>query len=556
MLNKINSSRTSHQKIFFYAVLAVITLAVFGQVTHFDFVSLDDPIYVINNPHITSGISLEGIGWAFTTTYADFWHPLTWMSLMLDYQFYGLNPGGYHITNLILHILGTFLLFWLFNRMTGAVWKSAFIAVLFALHPLHVESVARIASRKDVLSAFFWMLTLCLHVYYTEKPAIKRYLPVLFSFVLALMSKPMVVTLPVIMILLDYWPLRRFESQKGNLFLRQVKEKFLFFALSAVFSIITIYAQNKSDITEMQHPLPSRIINAIISFVTYLKKTFWPGDLIVCYDFFDQVYLWQIITGLLLIISISIVAMLLVRRLPALFVGWFWYFIALLPVIGIIPRGFNNMADHYTYLPLIGIFIMLAWGIPDWIKNRNQANRYLLAATLIFLSVMVFLSWKQCGYWKNSMELYRHALKVDNDNYRANHGFGLALSKEGQSKEAIAYFNKAIGKAPFFAYAFNSRGVAYTKLGQYQKALNDFNEAIKLKDSYEGAYNNRGLVYVNTGQHQKAVEDLSKAIRLKPDYVKAYLNRAKVYFKLGQYELAAQDYNEAMRLNNYRLPPE
>ena len=245
MLNKINIS-PGKQKLIVYIVLTVVTLAVFWQVNQFDFINFDDNVYVTENIHIQSGITLDGFRWAFSTTYAEFWHPLTWLSLMFDYQLYGLNAGGYHLTNLILHILSTLLLFWLFNRMTGAIWKSAFVAAFFALHPLHVESVAWIAERKDVLSAFFWMLTLCLYVYYTEKPVIKRYLLVLFSFVLALMSKPMVVTLPVIMILLDYWPLKRFESQKGNLILWQLKEKIPFFILSAVFSIITLYAQIQS----------------------------------------------------------------------------------------------------------------------------------------------------------------------------------------------------------------------------------------------------------------------------------------------------------------------
>src|SRR5208337_4105943 len=250
MLNKINIS-PEKQKLIIYIVLILATLAVFWQVNQYDFVNLDDQIYVTENGNIQSGITREGFRWAFSTIYAAFWHPLTWLSLMFDNQLHSLNAGGYHLTNLILHIMSTLLLFWLFNRMTGAIWRSAFIAAIFSLHPLRVESVAWIAERKDVLSEFFWMLTLCLYVYYTEKPVIKRYLPVVFSFVLALMSKPMVVTLPVIMILLDYWPLRRFESQKleGNptivvtrkVLLKLLWEKIPFFILSAVFSIITLY---------------------------------------------------------------------------------------------------------------------------------------------------------------------------------------------------------------------------------------------------------------------------------------------------------------------------
>jgi len=255
-----------------YIALTVVTLAVYWQVNQFDFVNIDDGIYVTENSRVQSGITLRSIGWSFFTTYAEFWHPLTWISLMLDYRFFGLNAGGFHRTNLILHLLNTLLLFWLFHRMTGAIWKSAFVSAVFALHPLHVESVAWIAERKDVLSAFFWMLTLCLYVLYVEKPVITRYLLVLSAFVLALMSKPMVVTLPVILLLLDYWPLRRFESKKANLLLWPFKEKVPLFACSIVFSVAAFLAQ--SNPAAIHYSLSSRISNAAVSFISYLVKAF------------------------------------------------------------------------------------------------------------------------------------------------------------------------------------------------------------------------------------------------------------------------------------------
>ena len=322
MINKINiSSRT--QILSIYIILIAATLAIFWQLNQFDFITLDDPVYVTLNRNIQSGITLDGFRWAFFTTYAEFWHPLTWLSLMFDYQIYGSNAGGYHMTNLILHILSTLLLFWLLNRMTETIWKSAFVTALFALHPLHVESVAWISERKDVLSGFFWMLTLCMYVYYTEKPAMKRYLPVLFAFVCALMSKPMVVTLPVIMILLDYWPLKRFESKKDNFILWQLREKLPFFVLSAVFSIITFYAQPSAPAKIF--PLSSRLANAPLSFVTYLFKTFWPLDLSVFYPFPSQIQVWKVLCASLLIFLISAAVILAVKQLPYLFVGWLWY---------------------------------------------------------------------------------------------------------------------------------------------------------------------------------------------------------------------------------------
>jgi hypothetical protein len=288
------------QKLIVYVVLIAATLAVFWQVNQCEFIDFDDNVYVTKNNIVQSGITLAGVRWAFNTTYVEFWQPLTWLSLMFDYNLHGLNPGGYHITNLILHILSTLLLFGLFNRMTGSILKSAFVAALFALHPLHVETVAWISKRKDVLSAFFWMLTLCFYVYYTEKPVIKRYLLVIFSFVCALMSKPMVVTLPVIMILLDYWPLSRcrigIEAQKGSLLLWQLKEKIPFFILSVVFSIIAIYARYK--LPEKGFPFRSRLANAPVSFIAYLENTFWPHDLAVYYPFPTQIPVWQVLASL------------------------------------------------------------------------------------------------------------------------------------------------------------------------------------------------------------------------------------------------------------------
>ncbi|MCX5848824.1 MAG: glycosyltransferase family 39 protein, partial [Deltaproteobacteria bacterium] len=335
MLNKINIS-LGKQKLVIYIVLAVVTLAVFWQVNQYCFINFDDPAYVTENSHVQSGITLEGFRWAFGTKYFGLWNPLVWLSFMFDYQLYGLNAGGYHVTNLIIHILGTLLLFWLFCRMTGAVWKSAFVAALFALHPLHVESVAWIAERKDVLSAFFWMLTLCFYVHYTEKPAIRRYLLVLFSFVLALLSKPMVVTLPIIMILLDYWPLKRFESKRGNLILWQLREKIPFFILTAALVIVTLYTPNEQETYIKGFPLSSRLANAPVSFMTYLEKTFWPHDMAIFYPFPAHIPVWQILGATLLILAISAAVIVMAKRLPYLFVGWLWFAITLLPVIGII----------------------------------------------------------------------------------------------------------------------------------------------------------------------------------------------------------------------------
>jgi len=552
MLNKINIS-SKEQILIVYVVLAAITLAVFWQVNQYDFIKLDDNIYVTDNFRIKSGISLEGIRWAFSTTYAQFWHPLTWLSLMFDYQLFGLNAGGYHMTNLILHILSTLLLFWLFNRMTGALWKSAFVAALFALHPLHVESVAWISERKDVLSAFFWMLTLCLYVYYTEKPVIRRYLLVLFSFICALMSKPMVVTLPVVMILLDYWPLGRFELKKGNLILWQLKEKTPFFILSTVFSIITLYAQYKPSGKYFQYSLNSRLASALVSFVTYLEKTFWPHDMAVFYPFSAQIPLLPVIVASLLILVITTFVIVMVRRLPYLFIGWIWYVITIAPVIGIIKVGDFAMADRYHYLPSIGISIMLVWGIPALIKSEATRKKFFSTAAIAFLVLLAVLSWKQCDYWKNDIKLFNHALQVTKNNYVALNGFGLALVKAGKIKEAVDNYNEAISIKPNYPPSYISRGFAYFDLGQYQRAIEDCNEAIRLDAGYAEPYFIRGNSYYNFGQYQRAIEDYNKAIRLKLDYTDAYYNRGVAYLKQGNKKQSCRDAQKTCELGNCKL---
>jgi len=510
MLNKININPCK-KKLIVYIVLTLATFAVYWQLNQYGFIILDDGTYVTKNIHVQSGITLEGFRWAFSTTYAEFWHPLTWLSLMFDYQLYGLNAGGYHLTNLILHIISTLLLFWLFNRMTGAIWRSAFIAGLFALHPLHVESVAWISERKDILSAFFWMLTLCLYVSYTEKPILRRYLLVLLCFACGLMSKSMVVTLPIVMILLDYWPLRRFESKKGNLILWQLREKIPFFVLSTVFSVITYYIHYQPSVKSFPFPLVARLANASVSFVTYLEKIFWPHNLAVFYSFPNQIPAWQILATALLILVISAAVIVMVKRLPCLFAGWLWYAITLLPVIGIIHFGDFTMADRYTYLSSVGITIMLAWGIPSLVRNEETRKKILFPAGITVLVIMAILTWKQCGYWKNSVELFSHTLLVTENNFLAHNMLGNTLSEEGKINEAIDHYNKAILIAPRFAFAYNGRGVAYAKLGQNQCAIEDFNRAILQKNNYADAYNNRGITYINQGNAQLGCLDALEA---------------------------------------------
>jgi len=600
MLNKININ-PGKKKLIFCIVLTVVTLAVYWQVNQYGFVNFDDHVYVTQNIHIQSGITLDGCRWALGTHFFGLWNPLVWLSFMFDYQLYGLNAGGYHVTNLILHILSTLLLFWLFNRMTGAIWRSAFVAAFFALHPLHVESVAWIAERKDVLSAFFWMLTLCMYVYYTEKPVIKRYLLVVFCFVLALMSKPMVVTLPVILILLDYWPLNRLELRKiaiipandmpvsinkeekktksqkkslkkntsqancrqlsetkiaGIIPLWQIWEKIPFFILSAVLVFITLYNPSQLDTSLKAFSLISRLANAPVAFVTYLAKTFIPNDMAYYYPFSDQLPVWQVFGATFLIIVISVTVIVMAKRLPYLFVGWMWYAITLLPVIGIIQVSLimpYSMADRYHYLPSIGIAVMLAWGIPFLIKREDTRKKILLPVSIAALSIMAVLTWQQCGYWRDNASLFGHALQVTKDNYFAHNSLGADLFKNGKLEEAMYHYNEAIRLNPNATDFYNNRGICYFALGQPQSAVEDYNKAVTLNPKFADAYYNRGVAYVKLGRNQSAFEDFSEAIRLKADSADAYNNRAIIYLNQGQKEPGCHDAQKACALGNCKL---
>jgi tetratricopeptide (TPR) repeat protein len=474
--------------------------------------------------------------------------------------------------------------------MTGAIWRSAFVAALFALHPLHVESVAWIAERKDVLSAFFWMLTLCLYVYYTEKPVIKRYLLVLLCFACALMSKSMVVTLPIVMILLDYWPLDRLQSRKivtnmpdvipvstnqgkkknksekealkknmslpndqklsetkiaGIIPLWQLREKITFFVFSAVFAIITLYAQYKPSIKNF--PLGSRIANAPVAFVTYLEKTFWPHDMAIFYPFSEQIPLWQVLGASLLIILISAAVIIMIKRLPYLFVGWLWYAITLLPVIGIIQVGNFAMADRFTYLPSIGLAVMMAWGIPTLIKSEEIRKNLLFPAGIIFLAIISFLSWSQCSYWKNSIILFNHTLKVTDYNWLIYNHRGAAYVVLGNYNQAIEDYDRAIEIRPGYVDAYNNRGSAYKGLGNYRRAIEDYNRAIEIRPGYVDAYNNRGNAYIALGNYKQAIEDYGRAIEIKPD-ADAYYNRGHAYADLGNHRQAIEDYGKAIEI--------
>ena len=572
-------------------LLIIISFIAFSRILGNDFINLDDTVYVTTNHYVQTGLTFEGLHWALTTAHAGFWHPLTWLSLMLEHELYGLKAGGYHITSLILHILTTLLLFLLFYRMTGALWRSAFVAAFFAIHPLHVESVAWIAERKDTLSGFFWMLTLCLYVYYTEKPVIQRYVLMLLSFACGLMSKSMLVTLPVIMILLDFWPLGRFRQQivsvnsadvapvssdknrqkikskkgarKGNISvldvpkmtktkpegiipLWQLKEKIPLFLLSIIFMVLTFYAQHQK--VYKTFPLDSRIINALVSYLIYLKKIFWPQNLAVFYPFPDHLSVFAALAALILLLTITIAVVVAIKRLPYFFVGWFWFMVTLVPVIGIIQVGKHAMADRYTYLSSIGISIMLAWGTPLIFKREDIRRKVLFPASITFLLVLAVLTWRQCGYWKNSIELFSHTLQITNDNYLAHTNLGVALAKEGKIDQAIFHYRSALQINPTDDNANYNLGNALQKQGKTEEAIFYYREAVKSNPNYSNAHNNLGVYLDAQGQHDEAIYHYRQALLVEPGNPGIHFNLGMAFGRKGDLKVAIEHFQTAIFL--------
>ena len=403
--------------------LVIATLAVYWQVRNYSFVNYDDHMYVTQNHNVQAGLTLESITWSFTTIQASNWHPLTWISHMLDCQLYGMNPGRHHLTNVLLHILNSLLLFLVFMRMTGKLWQSGFVAALFALHPLHVESVAWISERKDVLSTFFWMLSLWGYLRYVERPGACRYLLLFFLFILGLMTKPMLVTLPFVLLLLDYWPLNRFQfgsSGDCNYSIQRpfdfglVWEKTPLFLLAAVSSVMTYIVQKSGGAVNSLATIPfhDRIANAIVSYVSYIGKMIWPDNLAVFYPYPKSILLWKVAGAGLLLVVVSVVIFRMVRTKPYFAVGWLWYIGTLVPVIGLVQVGSQGMADRYTYVPLIGIFVIIAWGVPDFMPKWRYKKIGFTVTIAAILAIIMITTRLQIRYWSDSLTLFKHAFEV------------------------------------------------------------------------------------------------------------------------------------------------
>lgn len=561
MFDNINT----HQK---YSILAVfilvlLVLSVYWPVQNYEFINFDDNVYITENIHVQSGITLGGLYWAFSTKYFGLWNPLVWISFMIDYHFFGFNAGGYHWTNVILHIFNTILLFFIFRNMTGTVWRSAFVAALFAIHPINMESVAWIAERKNVLSTFFWMLTMLFYVRYVKQPNWKRYMPVFICFALGLMSKPMLVTLPFVLLLMDYWPFNRVVINKPNVTniadaLKSGREKLSFlilekiplFILSVISLYITLYTAIHTPSSEkiIYITFKQRITNVIFSYVMYLKKLFWPGDLSIYYLHLN-VPIWQVILSAVILIMVTILVCIYFKKHPYLPVGWFWYLGTLLPVIGIIQIADHTMADRYAYVPLIGIFVMIAWGTEQISSKAVYLKRIFMFAAVLIIALFTVAAHNQIKIWTNTFTLFENALKKDPNNHMAYHWIGREAATNGENEKALYYYDMALKIRPGFYPSYYYKGRVLMRMGKRDEAYKSYEKAIQFKKSLAVAYYDLAFLCFEDNDLDKAMAYLTKAIAEVPDYIESYNGLGAVLIKKGRIPEAIVQFQKVLKID-------
>jgi tetratricopeptide (TPR) repeat protein len=556
-------------------LLVAITWAVFGQTLRNDFVDFDDNVYVYENPRVTSGVSFGNIAWAFAHAHARNWHPLTTISHMLDCQLFGLKPAGHHFINVLLHMAAVLLLFLVLGEMTeaghavagigdagrdprsrlqphGTRWPSAFVAALFAIHPLRVESVAWIAERKDVLSAVFFMLTLGAYVRYVRQRSATRYLATSIWLALGLMAKPMLVTVPLVLLLLDYWPLRREQTWP-----KLLAEKIPLFVLSSASSLITLLVQRGSTAID-QLPFLWRLNNAIVSYVVYLWQMIWPVNLAVFYPHpNDSLSLWQIVGALLVLAAITCSVIILRRTRPYLFIGWSWYVLMLLPVIGLVQVGEQARADRYTYLPQIGLCIAVTWLIFDLAKGWRWRRRVLATAAI---SVVLLLSWRasvQASYWKNSESLWSHTLAVTSNNDVAHNNLGFVLMRRGQLDDAVSHFETALkirsqnAESHYhlgLALIHNNLANALVRERRLDEAIPHYEQAVALRPDYADAHYNFGIALLQQGRLDDAIAHWQQTVAIRPEDIEAHVTLAGTLARRGDEAEALAHYDLALQL--------
>lgn len=555
--------RDERNKLTFFLsyVLVAATLLVYWQLGGHGFVIYDDPEYVYENPFVRMGLTSTSIEWAFTTFHSANWHPVTWLSHMIDVQLFGLDPWGHHMTNLILHTANVLLLFLLLCRLTGFPWRSMVVASLFALHPLHVESVAWIAERKDLLSTFFWLITLYFYADYVRSPARGRYLLVIVAFTVGLMTKPMLVTIPFVLLLLDFWPLGRIRrsdpiglggADKAGISVRQLLlEKVPLLVLTAVSCGITLFAQQSVGAVKSlsNYPLTSRLANALTVYADYLYKMAWPQNLAVFYPFPTTILWGPLLAASGLLATISIAAFFSRDKKPYILFGWLWYLGTLVPVIGIVQVGGQASADRYTYIPLIGIFVALTWWLSDCTSGYRQRKIILTTITVAVLAACTVITVKQISYWQNDVTLFSHALAVTDENYVAHNNLGFALVQNGKYAEAGWHFSEAIRIAPSLADAWLNQGDNLLRAGEIEKSLPYFSRAIELRPNFPAAYNDLGVAMMRRGRLHEADENFTRAVALDPFMADGSFNKGMVTSMMGRPEEAISHFAKALQLN-------
>lgn len=535
-----------------YVSLAVLTLAGFGYVLECDFVDLDDVGYVSENTDVQAGISKRSIIWAFTQPLGGNWHPLTTLSHMLDCELFGVNPYAHHAVNLLFHLVSSLLLLWILRKMTLSLWPSVFVAAVFALHPLRVESVAWISERKDVLSALFWMLTMTAYFSYTQKRSLGRYLLVVVAMALGLMSKPMLVTLPFVLLLLDYWPLNR--NSEGISWRQLAIEKIPLFAMVAVSCVVTFLVQQSTGAMRMgtSVPLGMRLANAVVSYLSYIAKMVYPVNLAAMYPYPGAIALWKVALAVITLVGISagVIYMAIVKKQRMFLVGWTWYLGTLIPVIGIVQVGVQAIADRYTYIPTIGLSIMVGWAVSNIAQRYRSKNAILTVLTAVVAVLMFSGTQSQVRYWKDSISLSARALEVTKDNYMMERIYASALVDAGRQDQAISHYKRAIQLNDRYANGFNNLGLIYMDKDQTDLALDYFAEALRRDHPHpEQVYSNIATTYAQIENFDLAMEYFDKALAIKADYFEAFNNKAVALQNQGMLAEAVSAWKRSLDIN-------
>ena len=535
--------------------LVLLILSIYGQVRQHHFIDFDDDIYVTSNRRVQGGLTTDNIKWSlgFNNEKQTYWHPLTWLSHMLDVNIFGLYAGGHLMTNVGIHILNTLFLFILLKRWSSHLWPAVIGATIFAIHPMGVESVAWIAARKNLLSSFFWILTILLYDRYAKNPRMVSYLIVMATFSIGLMAKPMLVTLPFVLIILDYWPLRRLSF--GEKESKRVISPFLLIAekipllllatLSILLSVFSLQAHN-TLMPQDAVPMGLRISNAIVAYVVYIGKLTWPFNLSVFYPFPSEIPVWQTVSAFSVIIFITLYFFRLHKDRPYLVVGWLWYLGTLIPVIGLVQAGlWPAIADRFTYIPFIGLYIIISWGIIETRTFKRHPHRFLIVFTSLVIA-LTLRAGSQATYWKNSKTLFNHAIELNDKNIIAHNNIGKSLIKDGQTDQAVKHYREALSVNPKYVSARKNLGTALAMLGESNKAIYHLYEAIRLDPNRAETHYNLGNVLARLNRNKKAVYHYEKALSINPNYVEVYNNLGNLFADMGRINEAVHSLNFAL----------